>query len=44
MVKSGKGWDEWDENLKSILKGFPYAAIVLNQNNEVDWSNSKSVC
>ncbi|CAC9644218.1 Phosphate regulon sensor protein PhoR (SphS) (EC 2.7.13.3) [uncultured Gammaproteobacteria bacterium] len=28
---------------QSILKGFPYAAIVLNQNNEVDWSNSKSV-
>ena len=27
---------------QSILKGFPYAAIVLNQNNEVDWSNSKS--
>ncbi len=27
---------------QSILKGFPYATIVLNQNNEVDWSNSKS--
>lgn len=27
---------------QSILKGFPYATIVLNQNNEIDWSNKKS--
>ncbi len=25
-----------------ILKGFPYAAITLNQNNELDWSNDKA--
>ena len=27
---------------QSILKGFPYAAIVLNKNNEIDWNNKKS--
>ncbi|MDC9726408.1 MAG: phosphate regulon sensor histidine kinase PhoR [Candidatus Thioglobus sp.] len=25
-----------------ILRGFPYAAIVLNKNNEIDWNNKKS--
>ena len=27
---------------QSILRGFPYAAIVINQNNEIDWNNKKS--
>ncbi len=42
-VKNKKRTNKLLKRFQGIVKGLPYATVILNENNEIDWANEKAL-